>query len=65
MLNCRQRGGVHSTSWKFSRHFAHFNGWKFLTKYDSSDPSFNRSKTFALTQVAVIRSYLLFTGFLT
>ena len=33
-----------STSWKFSRHFAHIFSmdWDFLTKFGSSNPSFHR-----------------------
>ena len=36
---------VHSPSWKFSLHLIHIfrADWKFLTKFDSSDSSFNKS----------------------
>ena len=67
---------MHSTSWKFSRNFVH-NYWTvrvFLTKFRSSDLSFNWSiltllhlkfETFAHAQIAVIHYYILITSFLT
>ena len=48
---------VHSTLWKFSLHFVHIlrTDWKFLTKFGSSNPSFNRSILILMhAQIAVI-----------
>ena len=43
--NSLKEGSVHSTSWKFSLYFVYIfiADWNFLTKFCSSDPSFNRN----------------------
>ena len=68
-------GGVHSTLWKFSLHFVHIfrKDWNFLTKFGSSDPSYNwtiltllylKFETFAHAQITIVHYYVLFTKIL-
>ena len=70
--------GVHptSTSWKFNLYFVYIfrTDWNFLTKFGSSDPSFNRRiltllylkfEAFAHAQIAINHYYILLTSFLT
>ena len=55
-------GGLHSTSWKFSRHFVHIvrTDWNIFITFRSSDPVFSRSLlTFLYLKFETFEAYFL------